>query len=101
MTDYITTLNRLSAPFWAAFTSELMSIFGLDIFESDDDYEAAEGFLAVDFLTGTCGWHTAMVKACEQTQCEWFVEWYDKLEWYESDEFDCDVVAEVKARWKG
>lgn len=94
-------LQRLPQRFWSVFTEKLVAIFGDVIFESDADYGAADGFLGVDYITGTCGWNKAIVRACRQTRCEWFYYWYDMLPWYESDEFDCNIVAELKARWKG
>lgn len=87
-------LQRLPEAFWAAFAGELVSVFGIDIFRSEDDVQGAR---AIDYVTGTCGWHVALKAACREVGDEWFYEWYDSLDWIKSDEFDCDLVEELKA----
>lgn len=87
-------LQRLSAPFWAAFAGRLVSVFGIDIFQPEEDVQGAR---AIDYLTGTFGWHAALKAACREIGDEWFYEWYDSLDWMKSDEFDCDVVEELKS----
>lgn len=88
-------LQRLSAPFWAAFAGELVSVFGIDIFQPEEDVQSAR---AIEYLTGTCGWHAALKAACREVGDEWFYEWYDSLGWMESDGFDCDLVDELVDR---
>lgn len=88
-------IQRLSAPFWAAFAGKLVSVFGIDIFQPEED---VQGLRAIAYVTGTCGWHVALRAACREVGDEWFYEWYDSLDWEESDEFDCDLVAELVDR---
>lgn len=88
-------LQRLSAPFWAAFAGKLVSVFGVDIFQPEED---VQGLLAVDYIACTGGWYVAMEAACREVGDEWFMEWYDALDWMESDEFDCDLMAGLKHR---
>lgn len=85
-------LQRLSAPFWAAFAGKLVSVFGIDIFGAEPDVESVR---VIDYLTGTSGWHVALKTACREVGDEWFMEWYDSLGWEESDEFDCVLVVEL------
>lgn len=88
-------LQRLSGPFWAAFAGELVSVFGIDIFQPEEDVQSAR---AIEYLTGTCGWHAALKAACREVGDEWFYEWYDSLGWMESDGFDYDLVDELVDR---
>lgn len=62
-------LQRLPEAFYVAFAGELVSVFGVDIFQADPDVEGAR---AIDYLTGTCGWHLTLMAACKRLGCEWF-----------------------------
>lgn len=88
-------LLRLSAPFWAAFAGQLVSVFGADIFQPEDSSGRVRG---IDYVTGTYGWRLALKATCEEVGDGWFFEWYDVLDWMRSDEFDCDIVSELKTR---
>ena len=88
-------LLRLSAPFWAAFAGRLVSVFGVDIFQPEDSSGHTRG---VDYVTGTYGWRLALKATCEELGDDWFFDWYDSLDWMKSDEFDCDIVVELKNR---
>lgn len=79
-------LQRLSAPFWAAFAGELVSVFGIDIFMPSEDGESP-----LFYLSGSNGWNLALKMSCKKLGEEWFYEWYDKLEWCDSDEIDSEL----------
>lgn len=42
-------------------------------------------------VISTSGWHKAMRLACEDLGYNFFVEYWDKLEWYDSDYLDDDL----------
>lgn len=73
-------------------------MFGIDIFRREND---VDGCMGIDCIGGTCGWHVTLKAACKEVGDEWFYEWYDSLDWMKSDEFDCDIVAELKSRMLG
>ena len=76
--------------FWSAFAGELVSVFGIDIFEKDED-----GLMQLDYMGGTSGWTTALWSVCHRLDIMWFYEWYDALDWMDSDEFDSCLLVEL------
>lgn len=53
--------DKLPNYFWSAFAGELVAVFGIDIFEKDED-----GLRQVDYLTGTSGWAAALNTVCHR-----------------------------------
>lgn len=80
-------LKMIPSYFWAAFAGELVSVFGLDIFRPSED-----GVSPLYYIDGTSGWNAALRMACKKLSLDWLYNWYDKLEWYDSDNFDCELV---------
>lgn len=76
-------LQRLPEAFYGAFAGELVSVFGVDIFMPSEDGESP-----LFYLSGSNGWNLALKMTCKKLGEEWFYEWYDRLEWYDSDAFD-------------
>ena len=81
---------KLPVYFWSAFAGELVPVFGIDIFEKDED-----GLTPLDYMGGTSGWAVALWSVCHRLGIEWFYEWYDALDWMDSDEFDSDLLDEM------
>lgn len=79
--------DRLPAYFWASFAGELVAVFGLDIFDENN-----EGDWTVYFLTGTSGWNQALKMACYKVGEEWLYTYYTELPWYESQIFNEGLV---------
>lgn len=77
-------LSKIPEYFWPAFVGELVSTFGLVIFEKDPETES----LGLNFIGGTSGWHAAFKMACDKLDLGWLYEYYCKLRWLESDMFD-------------
>ncbi len=46
-------------------------------------------------MGGTSGWAIALWSVCHRLDIEWFYEWYDALDWMDSDEFDSDLLDEL------
>lgn len=75
-------LSKIPEYFWSAFAGELVSVFGPHALEKvDDSYN-------LYFLTGTMGWNAALKMTCRKLDMYWLYEYYDKLQWWESDMFD-------------
>ena len=72
--------------FYVAFAGELFSVFGSVASEKDED-----GFYGIDFLSGTTGWAAALRAACQKMRMQWLLDYYDTLEWYDSDMFDGEI----------
>lgn len=81
---------KLPVYFWSAFAGELVAVFGIDIFEKDED-----GLQQLDYMGGTSGWAVALWSVCHRLDIEWFYEWYDALDWMDSDEFDSSLLDEL------
>ena len=75
-------LTKIPQHFWPAFAGELVSIFGLAVFNKDNDYYALYD------VSGTNGWNLALRMTCKKLEMKWLFDYYDKLEWWQSDMFD-------------
>ena len=84
-------LSKIPEYFWAGFVGELVSVFGLDLFDKVDDEEC----VGADFVTGTSGWNYAFRAACDKLNLEWLFDYYDKLDWMRSDVFDGEILDKV------
>lgn len=83
-------LAKLPDYFWTAFAGELVAVFGIYIFEKDED-----GLTPLDYMGGTSGWAVALWSVCHRLDIDWFYEWYDALDWMDSDKFDSDLLDEL------
>ena len=81
------TISNIPDYFYPAFAGELVSVFGTDIFTQDDD-----GDNTLLYVSGTSGWHAALKMTCYKLNLYWLQNWYDELEWYDSDDFDSKLV---------
>lgn len=72
--------------FYIALAGELFSVFGAVASEKDED-----GAYGIDFLCGTAGWAAALRAACRKMKMQWLLNYYDALEWYDSDLFDGEI----------
>jgi hypothetical protein len=75
-------LSKIPEYFWSALAGELVSVFGPHALEKvDDSYN-------LYFLTGTTGWNAALRMTCRKLDMDWLYEYYNNLQWWESDMFD-------------
>lgn len=77
-------LSKIPQHFWPAFAGELVSTFGLFIFEKEEDSD----FYALNYVSSTNGWNAALRMTCKKLKMKWLFDYYDKLEWWQSDMFD-------------
>ena len=50
------------------------------------------------YMDGTAGWYKAFTKTCALFDIPWLKEYYDSLEWYDSDWFDGEIADEIEKR---
>lgn len=81
---------KIPSYFIASFAGELVSVFGRDIFLIDP-----EGNYNVWWYTGKGGWRDAFQAVCKKLNLEWLYEYREKLEWYDSDNFDYIIAERV------
>lgn len=89
--------DRLPAYFWAGFAGELVAVFGLDIFDEDNEGD----WSPVYFMTGTSFWNQALKMACYKVGEEWLYTYYTELPWYESQIFNEGLVKLLIANFIG
>lgn len=77
-------LEKIPQHFWPAFAGELVSTFGLMIFEKEEGSD----FYALNYVSSTSGWNAALRITCNKLDIKWLFDYYDKLEWWQSDMFD-------------
>lgn len=83
--------EALKDEYFALFTREKLSELRenlLDVFEqaSEEDFKSRE---TIDMMLGTGGFLIALENTFDKN--EDFIDWYKKLTWYKSDEFDAKV----------
>lgn len=89
-------LAKIPNEFWEKFAMELIKIFGSDIFDKEE--ETGDKYLI--YLPSTIGWAKAFMKTCRDFGLNDILEYYNKLEWYDSDTFDdeiCEILEEKYA----
>lgn len=80
-------LDKIHPIFYPALLGELTAVFGeglgwhRDI--EDDWYECY-----YDYNSSTAGWHEALVMTARKLHHEWLIDYYDGLDWMNSDRFD-------------
>lgn len=79
-------LAKVPEYFWPALAGELVSTFGMTVFEKHDENE-----YGLYFLSSTCGWNAALRMTCKKLEMKWLFDYYDKLEWWQSDKFDGEL----------
>lgn len=80
-------LMKIPSHFWPAFAGELISTFGLMIFEKEEGTD----LYALYYVSSTNGWSAALRITCNKLDMKWLFDYYDKLEWWQSDMFDGEI----------
>lgn len=84
-------LEGIPPYFYAAFAGELCAVFGPTIFERP----GTEGMPRIFNFEGTTGWGAAFRSAASRLELPWLADYYDALDWFDSDLFDdqlCDLL---------
>ena len=80
-------ISKIPEYFYPAFAGELVSVFGPNILTRSNIKESQ----LLD-ASGTSGWNAALKMTCHKLNLNWLLNWYDELEWYDSDDFDYKLV---------
>lgn len=88
-------LAKFSDDFGKVLASELTLVFGNDIFDKYEDVDTRQ----VIFLTSTIGWAKAFMKNCRDFKLIDVLEYYDELEWYDSDTFDDEICKILEEKY--
>lgn len=89
-------LAKFPDNFWKVLARELNTIFECDIFAS---YPENNGDRVLDYITGTIGWVHAFKRTCKDFGLIDIWEYYDKLEWYDSDVFDVEICSLLEKKY--
>lgn len=87
-------LSKIPDYFWPAFAGELCSVFGPDILGKDED-----GVQALDYVGRTAGWYAALKATICKLSIPWLLDYYDGLEWHDSDQFDNEMEGLVRTKF--
>lgn len=82
--------QKIPEYFSRAFAGELLGVFGPDVVTRDED-----GVYGVCFHGGTIGWHEAFKATCDKLDMQWLYNYYEALEWHESDQFDGEMETSI------
>lgn len=85
--------DRIPDYFYFAMAGELFSVAGydkgIDMFQDDNNYDSS-----------TNGWKQAFRMTCRKLDMEWLYEYWNTLEWYDSDIFDSEIELEIFNKFK-
>lgn len=80
----------LTPDFLHTLKEECESIFGHDVLLRDDG-----GVVMLQPLAGTNGYAEALQRTCERLNTPQIMEFWNSLEWYDSDAFDSDLIDRI------
>lgn len=85
--------ERIPEKFYQNLRNEIICVFGKDAF---DRFDNLEEFSFSDYIIGTFGMECAIKAVCKKLGLDWLFEYYDSLDWYQSDQFDSEMIEGVK-----
>ena len=88
---------RIPEFFYTACAGELFSVFGWK--RAKGMFYPGEEKEYVDMDSGTIGWVLAFRMTCEKLNMNWLYEYYQTLNWYDSDIFDGIIEQEIGKRF--
>lgn len=84
--------STIKDDFYSVLLSECKKVFGDDLLKKDKF-----GTAHIDYIAGTGGFFIAFSNACEITGNKRLLDYWNGLEWYDSDMFEselCDIILE-------
>lgn len=100
--------NKLPDYFYYAMWGELVSIFGTDIMipecyemPKDELHGVPKPFYPLAYDTSTSGWNQAFFATCQKLNFMEVYNYYDSLDWYDSDKFDGEIEEELYQHMPG
>ena len=88
------SLSNIPDYFYPAFAGELVSVFGSEILEPSET-----GEVPLFYISGTTGWNAALRMTCKKLGIDWLMSWYDELEWFDSDNFDGELLEMTETKF--
>lgn len=89
-------ISEIPDYFYPAFAGEIVAVFGTNVLKPSEDGESP-----LFYISGTSGWNAALRMACKKLGLSDLWDWYDKLEWYDSDDFDGELVELLISKFIG
>ena len=87
-------LSNIPDYFYPAFAGELVSVFGSEILDPSET-----GEVPLFYISGTTGWNAALRMTCKKLGIDWLMSWYDELEWFDSDNFDGELLEMTETKF--
>ncbi len=90
-------LNDIPPYFYESFACELCIVFGPVIFkksDTGDDY-------GLFYIEGTTGWVDAFRSVVNRLGLPWLSDYYNSLDWFDSDLFDNQISDLLIKKMKG
>lgn len=88
--------SKIPGYFFAALAGELFAIYDMSVFDKDED-----GIPEFTYHAGSFAWGFAFWMACKKCDMKWLFDYYDGLEWYESDCFDSEICGGIESYLSG
>ena len=82
--------SAIPEDFYLVFLGFILGILGMPVKIEIGEY--------LCYMGGTAGWYKAFNRSCRLLNLPWLKEYYDGLEWYDSDLFDGEIADEIKRR---
>lgn len=82
--------SNIPEDFYFVFLGFILGILGMPVKIEIGEY--------LCYMGGTVGWNKAFARACAVLNLPWLKEYYDDLEWYDSDLFDGEIADEIEGR---
>lgn len=82
--------SKIPQHFYIAFAGELCSVFGHMIFKKDES-----DLYSLFYVSSTAGWNEDLKMTCQKLNMCWLLDYYNSLEWYESDLFDGEMEDKI------
>ena len=82
--------SKIPEDFYFVFLGFILGILGMPVKIEIGEY--------LCYMGGTAGWYKAFKRSCRLLNLPWLKEYYDDLEWYDSDLFDGEIADEIERR---
>lgn len=102
MSDYTIPTEikeKLTDEFYSTMWEELVKEFGDDIKGFDESYDGKAVYPSVYLYESTSGWRDAFYRTCEKLNLQDVREYWDSLEWDDSDKFDGEISEGLAKRF--
>ena len=85
--------DKIPEKFYSIMLHELVKVFGEDILDPPFGHEDS-----YNLNPSTFGWECALSRTCDTLNMNWLFDYWDELDWHESDLFDDEIEEEIVRR---